>query len=153
MWISMYCHFITITKSTLKIAVVCKWSQTWSPSSKQLFESQWDQSVAKMFGRAVVSTHCFPQCDCSIRYFVDLLLCSFFSVRRVHWVVSVDCHTFRQLHHNRFTVVQVWIEIPSELLGQVGFEFLCSLTQVGIYTRPNGKLEKILWRTINQTIL
>lgn len=77
-------------------------------------------------------------------YFSPVPRLWFQHVRGVHFRVSVHCNTFRQLHHHRGTVVQVCVKVPAKLLGQVSFELLCSFTQCSIYTRPTGKLEKVL---------
>lgn len=66
--------------------------------------------------------------------------------------VSVYCHTFWQLHHHRLTVIQVCFKIPAKLLGQVRFELLCSLTECAVYSRSDGKLEKVLCENMSNNL-
>lgn len=65
-------------------------------------------------------------------------------VYRARGRVSVRCDAFRQLHHHGGTVVQVCVEVPAKLLGQVSLELLCSLAQCAVYAGSAGKLEKVL---------
>lgn len=58
--------------------------------------------------------------------------------------LSVHGDAFGQLHYHRGAVVQVCIEVPAELLGQVGFELLCSLAKRAVDARAAGELEEVL---------
>lgn len=61
---------------------------------------------------------------------------------------SVQRDSLRKLHHHRCTLVQVHVEIPAELLGQMSFKLLRSFPQRSVDAWRTGKLEEVLNRRI-----
>lgn len=63
---------------------------------------------------------------------------------------SVQRDSFWELHYHRRTLVQVYVKIPAELLGQMGFKLLGSFAESGVDAWSTGKLEKILKRKLKK---